>query len=79
MAKGASEEGAGTRGNGFVAHSGLSVAGLGEAKGGRGGVGDEMTSRTVWVVVLVELGPGPSPMGMQTRWVTLPPSNSDFF
>ena len=43
MAKGDSEEGTGIRGNSFVAHSALSGAGLGGAKGGRGSVRGEMT------------------------------------
>ncbi|KAB0364334.1 hypothetical protein FD754_008490 [Muntiacus muntjak] len=38
MAKGDSEEGTGIRGNSFAAHSALSGAGLGGAKGGRSGV-----------------------------------------
>lgn len=65
-------------GNSFEAHHDLSGAGLGEAKSGRGNVRGEMTSQTVWAGVSVELGPGPRPTVMQTRWVTLPPSNVGF-
>lgn len=64
IAKGASREENGRRGNGFVAHSGLSGAGFGEARGGSGDVRGEMASWTVWVGVSVEPGLAPSSVGM---------------
>lgn len=64
IAKGSSREENGRRGNGFVAHSGLSGTGLGKAQDGSGDVRGEMTSWTVWVGASVEPGLAPSSVGM---------------